>query len=262
MPLDRAGLRSARRARHARCSPCRGAARPDRREAHRERTTGRARQDITVMVDADIAFHSAIYAASGNPLIAQSAQLHWVHLRRVMAAVLRQSRQRDSLWDEHEQIAQGDRTRRRRSRRATDRPPRTPGEREPPGSPLRRSRQSRSKDNHEAHRRPARAFDRDGFLFFPVSSARGNEDADRRRARASTGREAYNVREKGKRRGAHELRRASVQRALRTARAPPRMVEPVQDLLGQALYMHQFKINGKTAFAGDVWSGTRTTAPG
>jgi len=62
-------------------------------------------KDITAMVDADIAFHSAIYAASGNPLIAQSAQLHWVHLRRVMAAVLRQSRQRDSLWDEHEQIA-------------------------------------------------------------------------------------------------------------------------------------------------------------
>ena len=33
----------------------------------------------------------------------------------------------------------------------------------------------------------------------------------------------------------------------------PRMVEPVQDLLGEALYMHQFKINGKMAFEGDVW---------
>jgi ectoine hydroxylase len=33
----------------------------------------------------------------------------------------------------------------------------------------------------------------------------------------------------------------------------PRMVEPVQELIGEALYMHQFKINGKQAFDGDVW---------
>ena len=34
----------------------------------------------------------------------------------------------------------------------------------------------------------------------------------------------------------------------------PRMVEPVQQLLDdEALYMHQFKINGKMAFEGDVW---------
>ena len=31
--------------------------------------------------------------------------MHWVHLRRVMGAVLQQSRQRDALWDEHEAIA-------------------------------------------------------------------------------------------------------------------------------------------------------------
>ena len=33
----------------------------------------------------------------------------------------------------------------------------------------------------------------------------------------------------------------------------PRMVGPVQSLLGDKLYMHQFKINGKAAFDGDVW---------
>jgi ectoine hydroxylase len=33
----------------------------------------------------------------------------------------------------------------------------------------------------------------------------------------------------------------------------PRMIEPVQDLFGEKLYMHQFKINGKMAFEGDVW---------
>ncbi len=33
----------------------------------------------------------------------------------------------------------------------------------------------------------------------------------------------------------------------------PRMVEPVRQLFGEDLYMHQFKINGKQAFDGDVW---------
>src|SRR5262249_17867185 len=33
----------------------------------------------------------------------------------------------------------------------------------------------------------------------------------------------------------------------------PRMVGPVMQLLGEEVYMHQFKINGKMAFDGDVW---------
>jgi len=33
----------------------------------------------------------------------------------------------------------------------------------------------------------------------------------------------------------------------------PRMIEPVAQVLGEDLYMHQFKINGKAAFDGDVW---------
>ena len=57
------------------------------------------------MIDADMAFHQAIYAASGNPLIAQSADQHWRHLRRAMGAVLQAEPQRESLWDEHEAIA-------------------------------------------------------------------------------------------------------------------------------------------------------------
>ena len=63
-------------------------------------------RNIKAMIEADIAFHTAIYAASGNPLIEQSAQLHWVHLRRVMGAVLQSSRQRETIWDEHAAIAE------------------------------------------------------------------------------------------------------------------------------------------------------------
>ena len=61
--------------------------------------------DVKTMIDADIAFHTAIYRASGNPLIFETTQLHWVHLRRVMGAALQAAGQRESIWDEHEGIA-------------------------------------------------------------------------------------------------------------------------------------------------------------
>jgi len=41
--------------------------------------------------------------------------------------------------------------------------------------------------------------------------------------------------------------------AFRLLGAHPRMIEPVQQILGERLYMHQFKINAKSAFTGDVW---------
>ena len=63
-------------------------------------------RNIKAMIEADIAFHHAIYAASGNPLVERSAQLHWVHLRRVMGAVLQQTPQREQIWDEHAAIAE------------------------------------------------------------------------------------------------------------------------------------------------------------
>ncbi|MCX7160697.1 MAG: phytanoyl-CoA dioxygenase family protein [Proteobacteria bacterium] len=33
----------------------------------------------------------------------------------------------------------------------------------------------------------------------------------------------------------------------------PRLVEPIEQVFGEKLYMHQFKINAKAAFDGDVW---------
>ena len=62
-------------------------------------------KNVKAMIAADEAFHAAIYAASGNPLIAQSAQMHWQHIRRAMGAVLQVSNMRESIWDEHEAIA-------------------------------------------------------------------------------------------------------------------------------------------------------------
>ena len=97
-------------------------------------------------------------------------------------------------------------------------------------------------------------FERDGYLFFP-----GLFKADEVRVLTDAvpalyqRREAFNVREKGSeavRTGfAAHLISAPFARLARH----PRMVLPVQQLLGEELYMHQFKINGKMAFEGDVW---------
>jgi DNA-binding GntR family transcriptional regulator len=57
---------------------------------------------IAAMIDADLAFHRAIYDAADNPLLSQSAERHWSHIRRVMGAVLHSAETRVSIWDEHE----------------------------------------------------------------------------------------------------------------------------------------------------------------
>lgn len=62
--------------------------------------------DIKAMIDADLAFHRALYQASANPLIEQSALLHWHHIRRAMGEALRHDSLRDPVWDEHAAIAQ------------------------------------------------------------------------------------------------------------------------------------------------------------
>jgi DNA-binding GntR family transcriptional regulator len=59
---------------------------------------------IGAMIDADIAFHNAVYQASGNPLIAESANRHWAHIRRAMGAVLQSAQLRQTVWDEHAAI--------------------------------------------------------------------------------------------------------------------------------------------------------------
>lgn len=61
--------------------------------------------DIKAMIDADLAFHSALYRGSANPLIEQSALLHWHHIRRAMGEALRHHSLREPVWAEHEAIA-------------------------------------------------------------------------------------------------------------------------------------------------------------
>ncbi len=76
----------------------------DAKLIERGRKAARGR-NVQAMIEADAAFHNAVYAAAGNPLIPRSAHLHWAHIRRAMGAVLQASSLRESVWDEHEAIA-------------------------------------------------------------------------------------------------------------------------------------------------------------
>src|SRR5262245_66074679 len=100
---------------------------------------------------------------------------------------------------------------------------------------------------------PAR-FDRDGFLFLPslFTAEEIGGLLDEVPALYAQHR-PENVREKGS-----DAVRTSF--AAHMYSAPfarlgrhPRMVEPIRQLFGEDVYMHQFKVNGKMAFDGDVW---------
>jgi DNA-binding GntR family transcriptional regulator len=60
--------------------------------------------DAQATLEADIDFHKFIYEASGNPLVLESMQLHWQHLRRSMGEVLQRARFAAKVWREHEAI--------------------------------------------------------------------------------------------------------------------------------------------------------------
>ena len=55
-------------------------------------------------IDADIAFHRAIYALSNNPVLEELARPHWVQYRRCMLTVIEDDSIRAGVWSEHRQI--------------------------------------------------------------------------------------------------------------------------------------------------------------
>jgi DNA-binding GntR family transcriptional regulator len=57
--------------------------------------------ELAQLVETDAAFHNAVYAASGNRLIAPLLRSQWIHVERAMSASLRQHGIRDGVWDEH-----------------------------------------------------------------------------------------------------------------------------------------------------------------
>ena len=71
-----------------------------------------AAADVPRMVRHDVAFHRFLYDASGNSLLAATAEPHWRYLRRVMGEVLRFAEPGPAIWQQHreilEAVVQGD----------------------------------------------------------------------------------------------------------------------------------------------------------
>ena len=97
-------------------------------------------------------------------------------------------------------------------------------------------------------------FDREGYLFFPGQFTREEMKALTNEVpELYSRREAYNVREKGKEAVRTNFAAHMYSKPFAKLARHPRMVQPVMDLFDEEVYMHQFKINGKMAFEGDVW---------
>jgi ectoine hydroxylase len=97
-------------------------------------------------------------------------------------------------------------------------------------------------------------FDKEGYLFFPgLFNPEETRVMVEEVPRLYSRREAFNVREKGKDAVRTNFAAHMYSEPFAKLARHPRMIEPVEDLFGEKLYMHQFKINGKMAFEGDVW---------
>ena len=96
-------------------------------------------------------------------------------------------------------------------------------------------------------------FDELGYLFFPDCFAEEEVALLRSEAEAILKTERKEIwREKS---GAPRTAFAShtYSEVFRLLAHHPRLVEPLQQLFNEGVYVHQFKINAKAAFEGDVW---------
>jgi DNA-binding GntR family transcriptional regulator len=59
---------------------------------------------VSKLIDADVKFHEFLYEISGNSLIKEMMQPHWLHLRRFMGEVLMRDETPRRIWDQHEEI--------------------------------------------------------------------------------------------------------------------------------------------------------------
>ena len=98
-------------------------------------------------------------------------------------------------------------------------------------------------------------FDREGYLFFlALFSAREIQVLADEVPRLFAQRRPENVREKASDAVRTNFASHLYSRPFARLARHPRMVAPVRQLLGgEDVYIHQFKINGKMAFDGDVW---------
>jgi len=97
-------------------------------------------------------------------------------------------------------------------------------------------------------------FADDGYLFLPETFTPAEVAVLRREVPGIFAQERDEVwRERDGKAVRTAFAAHSYNEAFRRLAAHPRMIEPVQQILDGPVYVHQFKINGKQAFDGDVW---------
>ena len=97
-------------------------------------------------------------------------------------------------------------------------------------------------------------FDKEGYLFFPkLFTSDETKNLVNEVPELYARKEEYNIREKNSDSVRTNFAAHMYSEPFAKLARHPRMIKPVEDLLGEKLYMHQFKINGKMAFDGDVW---------
>jgi len=96
-------------------------------------------------------------------------------------------------------------------------------------------------------------FDRDGYLFFPsLFTPEEIQVLLDEVPRLYAQRRPENVREKGREAVRTNFAAHMYSKPFARLARHPRMVEPAMQIFGEPVYMHQFKINGKMAFEGDL----------
>ena len=98
-----------------------------------------------------------------------------------------------------------------------------------------------------------RQFDEEGWMFFPAVFSAEEVAVLREEAETLYRTDRKEIwREKS---GAPRTAFAAhtYNEAFRLLGAHPRLIRPVEQVFGDRLYMHQYKINAKAAFDGDVW---------
>lgn len=99
-----------------------------------------------------------------------------------------------------------------------------------------------------------RMFEEDGYVFLPSVFSPPEVDALTRELPGIYAQQRHEVwREKDGKAVRTAFAAHTYNEAFRRLAAHPRMVEPVMQVLDGPVYIHQFKINGKQAFDGDVW---------
>ena len=99
-----------------------------------------------------------------------------------------------------------------------------------------------------------RQFDDEGYVFIPGVFDPAETDLLLHEAHAIFACERKEVvRERDGRTVRTAFAAQHYNEAYRRLARHPRLIRPVQQILGGEVYMHQFKINAKAAFDGDVW---------